>query len=256
MNLELTDLVALVAGSSKGIGKALATRLLREGCRVCVTGRNATELEKTRVELHREFGERILSAEGDLTDPAAIQKVLDLVANAWNRLDILVANIGTGSGKPGWQNDEAEWQRLFGLNFFGSVRLAQSSVPLLRSRGGSILFVGSIAGLEASPAPLPYSAAKAALVNYSKNLARVLAADKIRVNCLCPGNVLFPGGSWEKHLSNRNVEVQAYISTEVPQQRFGSPEEIASFAAYLLSPVSGFATGGVYVMDGGQTRGY
>lgn len=256
MNLELNDLVALVAGSSRGIGKAIAAILLREGCRVCITGRNAKELEKTYAELHSEFGESVISATGDLTESAAIQNVMETILNRWTRLDILVANIGTGSGKPGWQNDETEWQRMFNLNFFGSLRLAQSFIPLLQARRGSILFIGSIVALEASPAPLPYSAAKAALVNYSKNLARVLAPDHVRVNCLCPGNVLFPGGSWERHLANRRSEVQSYISNEVPQQRFGTPEEIATLASYLLSPVSGFATGGVYIMDGGQTRRY
>lgn len=256
MNLELTDRVALVAGSSKGIGRAIATKLLEEGCRVCVTGRNSAELEKTYADLDSEFPDKVISASGDLTEAGAIQNVLEAIVRAWNRLDILVANLGTGSGKPGWENDETEWQRLFNLNFFGSMRLAQNAIPLLRSQGGDILFVGSIAGLESSPAPLPYSAAKAALVNYNKNLARLLAADKVRVNCLCPGNVLFPGGSWERHLANREAQVQAYLSSEVPQQRFGTPDEIATFAAYLLSPVSGFATGGVYVMDGGQTHGY
>ena len=73
------------------------------------------------------------------------------------------------------------------------------------------------------------------------------------MNCLAPGNVLFPGGSWERHLQKRREEVENYISAEVPQKRFGTPEEIADFAAYLVSPVSGFATGGCYIMDGGQT---
>jgi 3-oxoacyl-[acyl-carrier protein] reductase len=101
---------------------------------------------------------------------------------------------------------------------------------------------------------LPYSAAKAALVNYSKNLSRIIAADGIRVNCLAPGNVLFPGGSWEQHLKNRREEVERFIATNVPQKRFGTPEEIADFAVFLVSPLAGFATGGCYIMDGGQTR--
>jgi 3-oxoacyl-[acyl-carrier protein] reductase len=256
MKLELKDRVALIAGSSKGIGKAIATTLLHEGCRVCITGRSQNDLERTFSELQSTFGDNVLSARGDLTQPAAVRDVMNEVVRAWNSLDIVVANIGTGTGKPGWKNEEAEWQRMFSINLFGSVHLAETAIPLMRSRGGSILFVGSIAALETSPAPLPYSAAKAALVNYSKNLASLLAHDNIRVNCLCPGNVLFEGGSWERHLASRREEVLRYISDEVPQQRFGTPEEIATFAAYLLSPVSGFATGGVYVMDGGQTRRY
>jgi 3-oxoacyl-[acyl-carrier protein] reductase len=124
----------------------------------------------------------------------------------------------------------------------------------MQSGGGSILFIASIVAVEATQAPLPYSSAKAALVNYSKNLSRILAADKIRMNCLAPGNILFPGGNWERHLESRREQVEHYIATEVPQKRFGTPEEIADFAAYLVSPVSEFATGGCYIMDGGQTR--
>jgi 3-oxoacyl-[acyl-carrier protein] reductase len=256
MDLQLNDRVALVAGSSKGIGRAIAVALLQEGCRVCISGRNVAALDTVCSQLQSEFGERVLSAPGDLSQTPTINQALETIVRIWKTPDIVVANLGSGSGEPGWHNDDEEWERLFNLNFFGSVRLAQKVIPLMRSRGGSILFIGSIAALETSPAPLPYSAAKAALVNYSKNLSRVVASNGIRVNCLCPGNVLFPGGSWERHLANSEEDVNKYISGEVPQQRFGTPEEIASFAAYLLSPVSGFATGGVYVMDGGQTRSY
>jgi 3-oxoacyl-[acyl-carrier protein] reductase len=122
------------------------------------------------------------------------------------------------------------------------------------ANGGSIVFISSIVGVEATPAPLPYSAAKAALLNYSKNLSRAVADKKIRVNSIAPGNILFPGGSWEKHLAARRASVEELIAKEVPQKRFGTPEEIAALATFLCSDVSGFATGACYVMDGGQTR--
>jgi 3-oxoacyl-[acyl-carrier protein] reductase len=254
MDLELINRVAFVAGSSKGIGRAIASALLQEGCRVCVTGRDSTTLEATVQDLRAKFGEKIFGIPGDLTDLAVIDAAFVRVNEMWGGLDILIANLGSGKGKPGWQQEEEEWERLFNLNFFGSVRLAQAAVPYLRSHGGNILFVGSIVGLEATAAPLPYSAAKAALVNYSKNLSRAVAEHGIRVNCLAPGNVFFAGGSWERHLNERKQEVERMIASEVPQRRFGTPEEIAEFAAYLVSPKSQFATGGCYVMDGGQTR--
>jgi 3-oxoacyl-[acyl-carrier protein] reductase len=254
MDLQLNGRVAFVAGSSRGIGKAIAAALLREGCRVCINGRNQAALDTACADLRTDFGERVIGISADLTQPSAINDVLSTISKTWQSPEILVANIGSGSGNLGWELDESEWERLFNLNLFASIRLAQSVIPHMKSRGGNILFVSSIAGLEASPAPLPYCAAKAALINYSKNLSRAVAADRIRVNCICPGNVLFPGGSWERHLANRGHEVEKYISSEVPQQRFGTPEEIADFAVFLLSPVSKFATGGVFVVDGGQTR--
>jgi 3-oxoacyl-[acyl-carrier protein] reductase len=254
MDLQLTDQVAFVAGSSRGIGRAIASTLLAEGCRVCITGRDGVVLEEAAQYFRAEFGNKVFGIPGDLTDTSVIEDAFAAVNQRWGGPDILIANVGSGRGNPGWQQENVEWERLFDLNFFGSVRLAQGVIPYLQPRGGSILFIASMVAVEATPAPLPYSAAKAALVNYSKNLSRTLAADGIRVNCLAPGNVLFDGGSWDHHLKERREEVERYISTEVPQNRFGTPEEIAKFAAFLVSPNSRFATGGCYIMDGGQTR--
>jgi 3-oxoacyl-[acyl-carrier protein] reductase len=254
MDLQLTDRVAYVAGSSRGIGKAIACALLQEGCRVCITGRDDSLVSEAVRDLRAEFGDKIFGTAGDMTDPAVIEAGFSSVNRTWGRLDILVANLGSGSGNSGWQQEQQEWERLFQENFFGSVRLAQAAIPYLQSRGGSILFIGSIVGVEATPAPLPYSAAKAALVNYSKNLSRAVAQYGIRVNCLAPGNVLFPGSSWERKLNERKDEVERMIATEVPQRRFGTVAEVAQFAAYLVSPQSQFATGGCFIMDGGQTR--
>jgi 3-oxoacyl-[acyl-carrier protein] reductase len=254
MDLELTDHVAFVAGSSRGIGRAIASALLGEGCRVCITGRDGEALKQTSDDLSINFGERVFGISGDLTDSSVIDAALSTVSRMWGGPDILIANVGTGKGRLGWDQEDHEWERLFNLNFFGSVRLAQAFIPYVQGAGGSILFLASVVAVEATSAPLPYSAAKAALVNYSKNLSRAIADQGIRVNCLAPGNVLFPGGSWERHLKERREDVECMISTEVPQKRFGTPEEIGEFAAYLVSPKSKFATGGCYIMDGGQTR--
>lgn len=255
MDLDLNDRIALVAGSSRGIGKAIAAALLREGCRVCISGRDPSSVKEAANHLRASFpNQSLIEFNGDLTSAAAIASALNVIESDWGALDILVANIGTGSGKPGFLQDESEWERLFNLNFFGSVRLVQAAIPRMQARGGSILFISSIAGIETSPAPLPYSAAKAALINYAKNLSRLLAQLNIRVNCIAPGNILFPGGSWERHLEKRRESVEQYIEQEVPLKRFGTAEEIADFAAFLVSPLSNFATGSCFIIDGGQTR--
>lgn len=264
MDLQLHKQVAFVAGSSRGIGKAIAAALLAEGASVVLTGRDETSLRAAAADLTSPATrDRILAVRGDFTHGETIARALEHTHKHFGRLDHLVANLGTGSGKPGWDHAEDEWTRLFELNFFASTRLTQAALPHLLKNSArtdsvpaesSILYISSIVAIEATAAPLPYSAAKAALNNYAKNLARQLGPQRVRVNTIAPGNIFFPGGSWERHQLNRPDVVDAMLKAEVPQQRFGTPEEIASLAAFLCSPRARFATGSCYVMDGGQTR--
>ncbi len=257
MDLKLLGSVVFLAGSSRGIGRAIAAALLEEGARVVLTGRDAGALARTHEELSAALPDRtsVLAIAGDLSVPENVIHALGETIRSFGRLDHLVANLGTGAGRPGWQQPEAEWARLFEANLFTSIRVAQASIPYLReSTSASILFISSIVALEATEAPLPYSAAKAALTNYSKNLSRLLAPEKIRVNTICPGNILFAGGSWERKLADHRDAVEAMLVSQVPQKRFGTPEEVASLAAWLCSPRAAFTTGSTFVIDGGQTR--
>lgn len=257
LNLGLTHQVAFVAGSSRGIGRAIAETLLAQGACVVLTGRDEKSLRETTEEAafsaHRD---RVLAIPGDFSDPATIESGIGRAAAHFGRIDHLIANLGTGTGAAGCNLLEAEWQRLFEQNFFASMRLTQAALPrlLANADGGTILYISSITALETSPAPLPYSAAKAALLNYSKNLSRRLGADKIRVNTIAPGNILFPGGSWERKQKADSDGVNTMLRVEVPLRRFGTPADIASLAAYLCSKPAAFCTGACFVVDGGQTR--
>jgi 3-oxoacyl-[acyl-carrier protein] reductase len=151
--------------------------------------------------------------------------------------------------------DDSDWDTALEANLRGSVRLVRAFLSgMVARRSGSIILVGSIAGLEASSAPLPYSAAKAALVSYSKNLSRQVGPEGVRVNVVAPGNVLFPGGSWERRQLEDPVAVSRMLEMEVPLKRFGTPQEIADLVVFLASDRAGFITGACFVADGGQTR--
>jgi 3-oxoacyl-[acyl-carrier protein] reductase len=256
MDLELKDKIALVAGSSRGIGKATARAFLAEGARTVITGRDAASLSQCETEFQKEFGkDRVFAISGDLTQTDQIRKTLEQIKAKWGTPDCVVASIGTGRGPAGWNISETDWQKLFETNLFGSLRLVTEVLPAMtEARKGSIVLVSSIVGIESTPAPLPYSAAKAALNNFQKNVSRQVGASNVRINCVAPGNILFPGGSWETHLKNRRDEVMRYIETEVPLKRFGRPEEIAELIIFLSSDRAAFITGSCVVADGGQTR--
>jgi len=256
MDLQLQDQVAFIAGSSRGIGRAIAMAMLAEGARVVLTGRDAGSLRSTSEELGSNAApDRLLAISGDLTVAAVVSDAIDRAVEVFGRIDHLVANLGSGSGSAGWDQADEEWHRLFEHNFFASVRLTRAVLPVLLARGGgSILYVSSITGVEATAAPLAYSAAKAALINYAKNLSRQLGSRGVRVNTIAPGNVVFAGGAWARRVDADPSAVQKMLSDEVPQGRLGTPDEIASLAAYLCSSRASFCTGACYVIDGGQTR--
>jgi 3-oxoacyl-[acyl-carrier protein] reductase len=256
VDLHLGDAVVLVAGSSRGIGLATASAFLAEGCRTIITGRDRDALAKARAALEAESDrERLMAFEGDLGDPVVIDALFASIDERWGQVDCLVANIGSGRGPVGWDLQESDWHRLTEQNLSSAYRLVQKVLPvMINSQKGSIVLVTSIAGLESSAAPLPYSAAKAALVNYGKNLARQVGQFNVRVNAVAPGNVLFPGGSWDRHLAERRDEVLHQIESDVPLRRFGQPPEIADLIVFLSSDRAAFITGSCVVVDGGQMR--
>lgn len=257
MELDLAGKATFVAGSSRGIGLAIARGFLTEGARVTITGRDPEALETARADLATLAGaDRVLAIPVDMSDATALVTALDRAEATHGPLDAVVANVGSGSGLPGFALDRSEWERVLNQNLLGSTLLAGEVLKRLVARGaGSLTLIGSIAGLEAIGAPIPYAAAKAALTMAVKSYARQVGPQGVRVNAIAPGNVLFPGGSWEKKLVERGEFFDAYIHAEVPLQRFGRPEEIADMAVFLASSRASFITGAVMVVDGGQTRG-
>jgi 3-oxoacyl-[acyl-carrier protein] reductase len=258
MDLGLDNKVAFIAGSSRGIGLAIAQAFLAEGAKVVITGRGAEALKQAEARLQSQRdGSRILTVQGDLTQEAGITQALDKAKATFGGIDAVVANVGSGTAAVGWNLSRGDWNSAMEVNLLGSMALATLSIPhLLEGGGGSLTFISSIAGLEAINAPVGYSAAKAALVSAMKSLSRLVGPQGIRVNAVAPGNILFPGGSWERKLQERREFFEQYIRTEVPLQRFGRPQEVADAVLFLASNRASFITGACLVADGGQTRSF
>ena len=256
MDLLLNDRVVFVAGSSRGIGKGIASVLLEEGARVVITGRDAASVSATAAELSEGREERLLAFTGDLTRPETVRAAHAAVLARWGKVDCLVCNIGSGTARNGWQLTAADWDPVFRINLWAGIGLVEVFLPaMVAARQGNIVFISSIAGLESLGAPIPYGAAKAALEHYSKDLARRVGKLGVRVNTVAPGNILFPGGAWQKKIDADAAAVNAMIQAEVPLGRFGAPEEIGAVVAFLASGRASFLTGACVVADGGQTRG-
>ena len=252
---DLVAKVALVSGSSRGIGKGIAYHLLSRGATVYLTGRAQNQLKQTYDELREEFPDQVCKFQGDLSNTATIAGLLKAINNENGHIDIVVANIGSGRSQMGWDIPDNLWEESMQINFMSAVRLSRESLRyMMDAKKGSIIFIASIAGVETIAAPTPYACAKAALLSYMKNTAPVAAQYGIRMNAISPGNIFFPGGTWDKKIRENPKPTQKYIRENVPLQRFGTPEDIGSLVCYLVSDDASFITGGNFIVDGGQTR--
>ncbi len=257
MDLGLKGKTIFVAGASRGIGLGIVETCLAEGARVAITARGAEALEETRVRLAETYGaDSLWSMAGDLRETAVIEAALAGAEKALGPIHGAVANVGLHPCPPGAEVDDDTWDAGFSQNLGSAWRLARGAYRLMQPRGaGSILFISSIAGLGALGTPLTYGTAKAAVNHLTKELAKITGASGVRVNCIAPGNIIFPGGDWEARSTGERADNwNRWIKREVPLRRFGTPEEIGTMAAFLMSDRASFVHGAVVPVDGGQTR--
>jgi 3-oxoacyl-[acyl-carrier protein] reductase len=252
MNLDLTNRVAIVTGSSRGLGLASARALAAEGCNVVLCARGEPALAAAAASLGD--ADRVASIAADVSTEAGAEAVIAAAIERFKRLDILVNNVGKAAGGGIDSTSDAEWQSALDQTLFPAIRMSRLAVPHLRAAGGGvILMIASIWGRE-SGGRMTYNAVKAAEISLAKAMAQQLAKDGIRVNSIAPGSILFEGGSWWARQQQDPEGIAAFVEREIPMGRFGAAEEVGDVVAFLASSRASWITGACIPVDGGQGR--
>jgi 3-oxoacyl-[acyl-carrier protein] reductase len=254
MDLGLTGRVAIVTGSSRGIGRGIATRLVEEGAQVVFCARGAADLEQAVTSARGPGEARGIVA--DVSTRAGADTVVEGAVSAFGGVDIVVNNVGGSGARSFDEMDSDDLETVLGKNVFPALHVSRAALPALRERGGGVIaMIASIWGREGGGGP-GYNVAKAAEISLAKAMAGDLAKDRIRVFSVAPGSTLFPGGSWERRQHEDPDGIAAFVERELPWDRFGTVDEVADVVAFLVSGRASWVVGTCVVVDGGQSRSF
>ena len=262
MDLGLDGRVAIVTGGSQGIGREIALSMASEGADVVLVARRREPLEATAEEVRASAGTAAVVV-ADVATRAGTDAALAGALDAFGRVDILVNNAGKGGPKPILELTDEDWQASIDLNLMSAVRLSLACAPLMRDRGwGRIVNISSRVGREPDPYFAPYAAAKAAMINFSKNLANAFSKDGVLTNCVVPGLIrseaVEEAASRSAAATGRTVEevFEATLAKRpIPAGRLGEPSDVAGLVTLLVSDRASWITGGCFTVDGGIVRG-
>lgn len=246
MQIRFEGKRVLVAGGSRGIGRSIALAFAGCGASVAICARSEDALRATEREL-RATGVAVQASVCDLADGAQVTAWVRQAADALGGIDVLVNN-ASGFGRA---DDEDGWAASINVDLLATVRATRAALPWLERSAGTVLHISSISGLTPSVRTPPYGAVKAALIQYTKSQAAAYAARRIRVNCIAPGSIEFPGGVWDQ-ARQHNRKLYDSILAGIPFDRMGAPEEVANVALFLASDLASWVTGQTIAVDGGQ----
>ena len=238
--MSLGGRVALITGGARGIGLAIARRLVADGARVALV-----DLDKSAAS---EIGASAVALVADVTRTDDVERAVGAAHARWGRLDIVVNNAGiTGGSKLTWELTDDDWNRVIACDLTSVFLVSRAAVRLmLPARSGRIINIASIAGKEGNPMLVPYSTAKAGVIGFTKALAKEVATRGILVNAIAPAVI---GTDMVKQMSKETVD---YLVAKIPMGRVGRPEEVAALVAWLVSDECTFSTGAVYDLSGGR----
>lgn len=240
---------ALITGGTRGIGRAIAEEFLSLGAQVTIVARTSADID-TLTKAWRGRGAGFAGFASDISKPAGIDAIVDILQRDANRLDVLVNNAGTNIRKESLRYSREEFELLISTNMTPAFELSRRLHPLLKaSESGSIVNVVSVGGITALGTGAPYAMSKAAIIQLTKYLAAEWAKDSIRVNAIAPWYIMTP-------LAETVLKDERYLSavlSRTPMKRIGKPEEVAALAAFLCMPGAGYITGQCIAVDGGFT---
>jgi len=250
MELGLQGRRVVVAGGSRGIGRSIALAFAAEGASVSICARGQGALDEARASIAA-LGVVAHAASCDLSDNAAIAAYIPAAAAALGGIDILINN-ATGYGRA---DDEASWEASLSVDLLAAVRASREALPFLESgRDPTIVNIASGSGINPSVRTPAYGASKAAVIHYTRTQAATLMKKGIRVNCIAPGSIEFPGGSWERRKSDAPALYNSILNA-IPGGRLGTPEEVARVVVFLASPMANWVTAQIIQVNGGQGFG-
>ena len=251
MAVEHVNKVAIISGSTSGIGFATAKYLLEVGYYVYINGRDKQKCDEALSKLLT-ISTNVTCLVGDVSYIENYSSWLNIIEAKHKTVNLLVSNVGSGKYPNGHIIDVDVYQKAMQTNFFSAVSFCQGFLPILM-KDSNIVLIGSIAGSAPLGAPTPYSCAKIALTMYMKEQALRFAEEGIRFNSISPGNVMFDGSTWDEKLQNNKNQTLEYIAKKVPLNRFVRPESIASMVLVIANTPE--MTGQNVVIDGGQIVG-
>lgn len=248
--MELTKKIALVTGASTGIGFGIASELSKAGCKVIINSKSNRKLAAAAKKIP---GSIPISA--DITCPEQSKKLINQVKTYTKNIDILVCNVGNGSSSTPGKEKYKDWEKMFNVNFFSATNVIENSRDIVKKNTGSIICISSICGIDYIPgAPITYSVAKAALNHYIKLSAREFAKNKIRINGIAPGNILFEKSVWDKKIQTNKKDVMQMLNNNVALKKLGSISDVTALVLFLATEQAKFITGSIIPVDGGQLR--